>query len=66
MKLRKIFPKIEKNVKTKVVIKKTIIAKLNVFFKLRLLVIAVNIGISDIGSIATIAFKKFWKKKSCI
>jgi len=66
MKLRKIFPKIEKNVNTQVVIKKTIIAKLNVFFKLIVLVIAVNIGISDIGSIAIIAFKKFWKKKSCI
>ncbi len=37
-----------------------------VSLRLIVAVIAVNIGIKDIGSIATIALRRFWKKISCI
>jgi hypothetical protein len=37
-----------------------------VSFRLIVVVMAVNIGIKDIGSIATIALRRFWKKTSCI
>lgn len=45
---------------------KTTIDNFIVSLRLIVAVIAVKIGINDIGSIAITAFRRFWKKTSCI
>ena len=66
IKTKKEFPYNEKKINTLHVIKNTNPESLIVFFVFKPWVIIVKIGIKEIGSIATNAFKKFWRNKSCI
>ena len=66
MKTKKEFPYNEKKVSTLQVIKNTNAESFIVFFVFKPSVIIVKMGIKEIGSIATNAFKKFWRNKSCI
>ena len=66
IKTRKEVPYNEKKVNTLQVIKNTNPESLIVFFVFKSWVIIVKMGIKEIGSIATNAFKKFCKNKSCI
>tara|TARA_B100000242_G_C42637346_1_gene299875 strand:- start:4 stop:237 length:234 start_codon:yes stop_codon:yes gene_type:complete len=59
IKIKKELPYIEKKINTVDVIKSTNPESLIVFFMFKPCVIIVKIGIREIGSIATKAFKKF-------
>tara|TARA_B100000579_G_scaffold430747_1_gene444673 strand:+ start:694 stop:939 length:246 start_codon:yes stop_codon:yes gene_type:complete len=66
IKIKKLFPKNEKNVSTLEEIIKTKNENFFIFFSSRFEVITANRGINDTGSIAMKVLKRFWRKISCI
>ena len=63
---KNLFPKIEKNVSTNDVMIKTSNDNFKVFLEFKSAVKIAKSGISEKGSIATNALKRFWKNISCI